>query len=143
MEYGDLRLPERFWDKVQVVAAASTYPGPCWIWTATLRQGYGRFRWAGNLVSAHVLSWEVLTGRQRSEDLDHLCRVRCCVNPQHLEEVSRGENISRGIKGYGVRTTCKQGHDITDPNNHYVTPSNGKRQCKTCHDNYWRRYTNV
>lgn len=91
--YGATDL-ERFFNKVDV--------GLCWEWTASLNRkgGYGSFRVGGRLVSAHRWLWETLVGPiPAKHDLDHLCRNRRCVNPDHLEPVTRSVNLARGI-GY-------------------------------------------
>lgn len=74
----------------------------CWLWTgATSPQGYGRFnaglREDARNVLAHRWSYEHHVGPiPDGLDLDHLCRVRHCVNPEHLEPVTRQENVQRG-----------------------------------------------
>jgi hypothetical protein len=81
----------RFWAKVDA-------RGPCWLWTAgQTSNGYGRF----GLTSrdkrlAHRFAWELLIGQvPEGLQLDHLCRVRLCVNPDHLEPVTPQENWAR------------------------------------------------
>lgn len=71
----------------------------CWIWTAAMhRNGYGAVRWKGQLYKAHRFAFEMLRHPVPSGlDLDHLCRRRNCVNPFHLEPVTRSENLRRGF----------------------------------------------
>lgn len=65
--------------------------------------------------------------------IDHLCRVRLCVNPSHLEAVTNLENLRRGA-GYGLqngmRSKCINGHRYT-PKNTYTAPDGGIR-CRAC-----------
>lgn len=93
---GDARLPPRFWAKVAVDNETG-----CWLWTAGYRRGgYARFRYAGagsKNGAAHRFSYEKLIGPVSGGlQLDHLCRVRHCVNPAHLEPVTPRENTLRG-----------------------------------------------
>ena len=71
----------------------------CWLWTGptTGKSGYGRF-WVGNQgFQAHRYIYEQLIDLiPKNLQLDHLCRVRLCVNPKHLEPVTGRENQSRG-----------------------------------------------
>lgn len=71
--------------------------GGCWLWTGTRnRGGYGDFRMPEGPRRAHRLAYENLVGPiPEGLELDHLCRVRNCVNPQHLEPVTRSENARR------------------------------------------------
>lgn len=62
--------------------------------------------------------------------LDHLCRNRSCINPDHLEPVTDGENIRRGISANGLKTHCKHGHEFTPDNIIIVT--DGYRNCRIC-----------
>ncbi|WP_431999289.1 HNH endonuclease [Streptomyces sioyaensis] len=73
-------------------------PSGCWMWTGPLdSDGYGKTSTDNRTVSAHRWLWTLLRGELRPEQhLDHLCRVRHCVNPDHLEPVSCRENLRRG-----------------------------------------------
>lgn len=75
------------------------YKTPCWIWQLTLTQdGYGRASKGRNPISAHRKYYEKYVGPiPKGLVLDHLCRVRCCVNPEHLEPVTPIENTRRGL----------------------------------------------
>jgi hypothetical protein len=80
----------------------------CMIWLGGLdKGGYGQFHCTkGSNVKkmAHRASYEHFIGPvPEGMDLDHLCRVRCCVNPDHLEPVSRKENVRRGETGRNLR----------------------------------------
>jgi HNH endonuclease len=115
-----------FWSKVERGA-----PGECWLWTGATTKGYGRFRGTG----AHRFAYELLVGPiPQGLQLDHLCRVRNCVNPEHLEPVTCQENLRRGFIAKaraGQRPThCPQGHEFTTENT-YIWRGN-KRACKTC-----------
>lgn len=73
------------------------YETPCWIWQRAINK-----RWGYGINSgrrAHIVEWERVNGNVPDGlDLDHLCRVRSCVNPAHLEPVSRAVNLQRGDK---------------------------------------------
>ena len=86
-------VEERFWSKVNKTDT-------CWIWTAAKNQdGHGRFR-HGRLVLAHRFAYELLVGPiPKGLDLDHLCQNPACVNPAHLEPVTRKENTRRYWSG--------------------------------------------
>lgn len=72
---------------------------PCWIWQRSKRgRGYGALRKNGKTIAAHRYYYEQEYGPiPEGKELDHLCRVTSCVNPTHLEPVSRAVNTQRGL----------------------------------------------
>lgn len=111
-------------------------PSGCWSWAGgSYGNGYGRLASKRHGTPlAHRAFWIEHRGPiPDGLDIDHLCRNRLCVNPDHLEPVPHAVNMARGANSYSLRATCKKGlHDITDPANIYVTRRG--RQCKAC----WR-----
>lgn len=122
---------ERFFEKVEVT-------GFCWLWLgAKTERGYANFwqperklwctghRWVyKHLVDADITS---------EQHLDHLCRVRHCVNPDHLEAVTNEENIRRGFgmnRKYRERTHCDNGHEFAGEN--LIIREKGFRRCREC-----------
>jgi hypothetical protein len=85
-------------------------------------------------ISAHRLSYELLVGPvPEGLVLDHLCRNRACCRPDHLEPVSRGENVLRGdtiAARKAAQTECTHGHEYTPSNT--GRQSNGTRYCRKC-----------
>lgn len=108
----------------------------CWLWTGycDTRSGYGTFRIGPQgLRKAHRFAYEFFVGPiAEGLVIDHLCRVRCCVNPQHLEPVTDEENQRRGHHGvlYVPKSHCPQGHPLAGDN--LYEPSPHVRMCKTC-----------
>lgn len=77
----------------------------CWFWAGTIRGGYGRIRVDGVTKEAHRVSYEHHVGPiSYGLVIDHLCRNRSCINPDHLEQVTVAENIRRGDAGKGSRS---------------------------------------
>jgi hypothetical protein len=121
--------PER---QLDVLVAHFEVTDGCWPWTGFRNPaGYGIYA----RLRAHRLVYEA-SGLVIPDGLvlDHLCGVRHCVNPDHLEPVTRGENSRRGAR---PRDVCKNGHARTDDNT-YITPV-GARQCRICQRANWRR----
>jgi hypothetical protein len=133
-------LDMRFWKKVARQADG------CWIWTAFKNPcGYGMFMVGKGIVRlAHRLSYMDARGDIPADaEIDHLCRVRSCVNPAHLEAVSHAENVRRGKLGafWRDRTHCKNGHAFT-PENTSPLRERGKvvgRCCLACKRDRRRR----
>ncbi len=125
----------RFWPKVNKTST-------CWLWTGSISSGgYGGFGIRGTAKKAHRVSYELIVGPiPEGLELDHLCRVRHCVNPNHLEPVTRQENVRRGVGWAGDygnagkrrrRTHCNHGHEFT-PENTQVRSDGLGRACRTC-----------
>ena len=112
----------------------------CWQWNgSTTRNGYGQLRIGGKHWMAHRFSYNELVGKiPDGKDLDHLCRNRRCVNPKHLEPVTRSVNLARGDTGKFKkrRVHCYRGHLWTKETTILSTVSGGriKRECKVCRD---------
>ena len=139
-------------DRLMRKVALSDDPDGCWIWTGAQsgREGarYGRI-WAGRRSpaghpcadQAHRVSYEIAVGPIPDDlEIDHLCRVGLCVNPDHLEPVTRLENQRRGnapMQEQRKQTHCKRGHEFNEENT-YVW--HGMRRCRKCQADDSRRY---
>jgi hypothetical protein len=123
----------RFWTHVRKDGASG-----CWVWASyRTRSGYGRFSVGDIDLRAHRVSWILVRGQLNPGDtLDHLCRNRACVNPDHLEVVDHRTNIMRGESPTAInarKTHCPLGHEYT-PENTSVIRHRGAthRQCREC-----------
>jgi hypothetical protein len=107
----------------------------CWLWLGSgLPAGYGQM-WNGDTVeAAHRISYKLFRGEiPQGLEIDHKCRVRCCVNPDHLELVTHKENMRRGCGEMGLnarKTHCKRGHAFDEKNTYWN--KNGGRFCRAC-----------
>lgn len=126
----------RFWAKVDT-------SGGCWLWeAATQNRGYGQFSVGTRLTQkqllAHRVSYELLVAPiPDGLTIDHLCLVKRCVNPEHMEVVTRAENTRRGH----VKSECIRGHDLAVTRR--FLPSN-RPYCHECQNvRNKARYQNV
>jgi hypothetical protein len=129
-------VQERFLSKIE-------RSDDCWLWTGSLHsKGYGKMSVAGRDWLAHRLAYELFVGPIPPKlQLDHLCRVRRCVNPAHLEAVTTRENLLRGVGFAAVnaqKTHCPAGHPYTEPNL-FIGPK-GERCCRACNRRRCREY---
>lgn len=117
----------RFWNNVEKTDS-------CWNWKGYKDFGYGRFTIYNTKLMAHRFSYEMKNGMIDPElCLDHLCRNKKCVNPDHLEAVTIGENVRRGISTAATnfnKITCIRNH-LLSGDNLYIT-KDGRRQCRAC-----------
>lgn len=122
----------------------------CWLWQGAAGgrgvHRYGLFWVRPTLRIAHRVSYEQWVGPlivdDRKVSIDHLCGVKLCVNPKHLEQVSHRENLHRSSLTVNAinaaKTHCVNGHKFT-PKNTYISPTNGQRVCRTCKRNWARK----
>ena len=118
----------------------------CWAWMGVItKEGYGRLAIMGKNKLAHRVSYELVCGPIPEElELDHLCRVRSCINPRHLEPVTRKVNAQRGISGrmlaarHRAITHCPAGHAYAGYNVRINLA--GARECRACHREHQRKY---
>jgi hypothetical protein len=123
---------DRFWERVEV-----GHPAGCWWWRGKINNnGYGVFTIGRRTLNerrtaiAHRFAYESLVALiPDGMQLDHLCRNRICVNPDHLQPVTPLENTLRASAAR--KRYCKRGHAFT-PKNTYIQPSTGRRTCRTC-----------
>lgn len=115
----------------------------CWLWTkAKNPDGYGKISVGNKSRSAHRVVYETLRGEiPAGFQIDHLCRVRHCVNPDHLEPVTPRENTLRGdtpAAHNAAKTFCPHGHPYSEENTYRGT--DGLRRCITCRTGWVKAY---
>lgn len=117
----------------------------CWIWQRAINKvtGYSHISAYGKSTTAHRLSYRLFKGEiPEGTEIDHLCRVRACCNPDHLEAVTHRVNLERSplhimfndefryLAGSPKQTHCKNGHELTPENRGH------HGRCKTCSRRY-------
>lgn len=109
----------------------------CWVWTgAKYGKGYGSIKHNGKDRSVHRVSFELSTGAiDPNLTIDHMCEVKLCINPLHLEEKTAIENRLRA--GYSKATHCLRGHEFDEKNTRNY---NGKQHCRKCATLHQRAY---
>lgn len=115
-----------------------TLEGDCWIWTGTkMPNGYGQIGVNNASRLVHRVSFTLANGPIiEGMEVDHLCAIRDCFNPDHLEQVTHQINVARGNGGKRARETthCPKGHPYDKENTRYAKYRSGKikRVCRTC-----------
>lgn len=138
-----LGLPARVEDKIQTEPNSG-----CWLWMGAINaDGYGTMRLSNprrNALAHRGIYAMACAPIPEGLELDHTCRVRCCVNPEHLEPVTHAVNVARGDCGKAGaafqrnKTHCPAGH-LYDARNTQHRPNKGRR-CRTCAMLFTRRY---
>lgn len=140
----ELSVCDRFWSCVNFDGPLPSYapdPGQCWIWEASIatHTGYGQFRLDRRPELAHRIAYMELIGPIPDGLVsDHLCRVRACCNPWHIEIVTDSVNLLRGIGPQAVnarKTVCPKCQQLYDK-----IDNRGKRICTTCTKRYETEY---
>jgi hypothetical protein len=119
-------LEDRLWSKAEI----GENPLDCWLWVGALNpgNGYGVINVDGKKRFAHRVAYELsIDAIGTGLEIDHLCRVRACVNPLHLEAVPASTNVRRQPRR--AVTHCPQGHPYSGDN---LYEWNGHRKCRTC-----------
>lgn len=127
----------RFHSKVDK-AAGNGPTKDCWLWKdATAKVGYGYLGVGGRTgrrIQAHRIAYEIAKGPiPDGLQIDHLCSIRNCVNPAHLEAVTQRENLLRGdtlTRRNAMATHCKHGHLFDAKNTRKIRT--GGRACRQC-----------
>lgn len=115
----------------------------CWEWTGTrTKDGYGIASVGGHKgMAAHRAMYIEMVGPiPESMEIDHICRNRGCVNPAHLEVVTRTENIRRALpwNPQRLKSQCAHGHPFDTENTRFA--KNGQRVCRTCSREWTREW---
>jgi hypothetical protein len=145
LDNGHVTAPSRISDEATRFWSHVEKTDDCWNWTGRpSKQGYGRL-WTRvdddgrrQIKQAHRWAYETLVGPiPEGLVIDHLCRNRLCVNPEHLEPVTDLENLMRGetlVALNSAKTHCHRGHEFTEENT-YVRVREGRprRGCRACH----------
>lgn len=122
-----------FWKRVEKTET-------CWIWKSSINStGYGQYKsplYQPKPVVAHRVAF-LLSGGQIPDgyELDHLCRNRRCVRPDHMEPVTHAVNMQRGLQG--MKAHCPQGHAYEGEN---LIVYRGRRYCRACQTAYKHRH---
>lgn len=133
-DYEWLRLEANFWRNIRKTSG-------CWYWMGrVVHGGYGSVSIGHSSFLAHRASYELYNGRiGEGLTVDHLCRNRLCVRPEHLEAVTQRENVMRG-EGLAAqearRTHCSRGHPFNGEN--LGIDRRGHRWCRACHQFYMK-----
>lgn len=156
-------MPARFWKRIKLIPS-KRFPGePCWVWQGALSKRIltpaGRVRTTGGYgvagvgpkktMRVHIWAYTALVEPvPEGLELDHLCRVRACVNPGHMTPRTCRENLmARGSRSVAKlnaeKTHCLRGHEFTPENTRLCKgPSGVKRRCRECarlHKEAWQR----
>lgn len=126
---------QRLWNRIDQTADG------CWTWPgATNSAGYGNIgNGKGSTSLVHRVAYEDRNGPiPDGLTIDHTCNNKLCVRPDHLEAVTRTENIRRAPTGNTLKTRCDRGHELDDTNT-TVRPD-GRRRCKACHNEDGQRW---
>lgn len=149
-----LDFSHRHWWNVFWLQVDKNGPNGCWIWKGKLNKaGYGQFKCMDFTTRfTHRIAYALYHGelppwsnKPPRVEIDHLCRVVACLNPDHLEAVTHTENLRRGKTvnaRFAKQTHCKRGHEFTPDNIYWKTYSWGRaRNCRRCQrEIHQRRY---
>jgi hypothetical protein len=135
------------------ILAAITRKNDCWVWGSGAAHGYSTILLDKELqetigvkqTTVHRAMYILQNGPIPAHlVVDHLCGVRNCVNPEHLELVTQAENVDRAETATATlnkkKTHCPTGHEYTDVNTH-LNKNTNRRTCRSCHRKHQLEYT--
>ncbi len=123
-------------DRKRFMSFVKVSESGCWLWTGCTLDGYGRFQMPGKNWLAHRWAWKFIAGRDLPEELHHRCRVRRCVNPDHVSPTTKHEHPDNPTVINRLKTHCEHGHSFIEANT-YID-SLGKRHCRKCRNDVQR-----
>lgn len=106
----------------------------CWEWIGSLTapNGYAQIGINGDKIVVHNLVYELLIGKMDDGlEPDHICLIKRCVNPEHIEPVTHSENVKRAQSLLPKKTHCPSGHEYVG-DNLYVNPNTEFKHCRKC-----------
>lgn len=117
----------------------SSLGGSCWVFQGDIApSGYGSVHIGTHGAFAHRVAWILLRGPiPRQTEIHHLCKVRRCINPDHMQLVTRKEHMR--IEGYALQTHCIHGHLFDESNTYIRRDGHGGRMCRACDRERQRR----
>jgi hypothetical protein len=134
----DLDVVEcRRWYELVMAKHVEIQVSGCWIWTGCRNsRGYGQTRFNGKTLKAHRVMFTAIKGEiPTGWTVDHTCRARFCVNPDHLEAVTHRTNTLRGrnfTAEQARRDHCVRGHLLDGENLIQNQAIRGRRNCRAC-----------
>jgi hypothetical protein len=120
----------------------------CWLWKGPLKpNGYGRFSWSGKRGYSHRFSFQFFYGAlpPKNYDVHHTCEVPQCVNPDHLQALSRRDHTLIGnspCAQHARKRRCIRGH-LLKGDNVYIRRDKRGRECRACRRMYKARVTQL
>lgn len=146
-------LPEKFQSRLRLAPCPKPELGDCWLWNGRVRKaslgsggGYGIVYWNGKTGYVHRLVFLMFKKIPKGKQLDHLCRVRHCANPRHLEPITQVGNIMRGewfIAKNAAKTHCPKGHSLSDCRIRRKPGGRIQRECRVCDVERARSYKDL
>ena len=142
----DPRIPMDDYDLARFMRKVVVDPSGCWLWTASTNGKYGTFGFGHHTVYAHRVSYQHYVGPMpEGYTIDHLCKVKLCVNPEHLEAVTYHENLRRADAWVGVSQYHRPDQTKCGAGLHDWIPANWKKhgngvKCRLCHNQRNQEY---
>ena len=112
----------------EVLSRFVTANDGCWIWTGSVANGYGHVDFETRTIPAHRFFFAYYCGDiPEGFDVHHRCEIPLCVNPEHLEALSRKDHVGRHRP---LPSHCKRGHEFNHENTYHA--KDGHRDCRVC-----------